>query len=49
MNGPSEDNEPFPPFPESDDVPSGMDRRSFLMRAACIGAAAVMARTTWAP
>jgi L-serine dehydratase len=49
MNSPSEDNEPFPPLPESDDVPSGMDRRSFLMRHAAIGAAAVMTGTTWAP
>jgi L-serine dehydratase len=30
-------------------APSGMDRRTFLMRHAAIGAAAVMTGTTWTP
>src|SRR5215217_3825518 len=37
------------PMAETPDVPSGMDRRSFLMRHAAIGAAAVMTGTTWTP
>src|SRR5215217_7474848 len=41
--------ERLPPMAETPDVPSGMDRRSFLMRHAAIGAAAVMTGTTWAP
>jgi L-serine dehydratase len=35
--------------PETFDVPTGMDRRAFLMRHAAIGAAAVMTGTTWSP
>ena len=41
--------ERLPPMAETPDVPSGMDRRSFLMRHAAIGAAAVMTGTTWTP
>jgi L-serine dehydratase len=37
------------PLPESPAVPSGIDRRAFLMRNAAIGAAAVMTGTTWTP
>ncbi|KAB0269139.1 L-serine ammonia-lyase [Microvirga brassicacearum] len=44
----SSKNKPFPPLPETSEVP-GMDRRAFLMRHAAIGAAAAMTGTTWAP
>ena len=30
-------------------IPSGVDRRTFIVRNACIGAAAVMTGTTWTP
>jgi L-serine dehydratase len=49
MSSSNRNDEPLPPPPESPDVPSGMDRRSFLMRHAAIGAAAVMTGTTWTP
>jgi L-serine dehydratase len=49
MGSSSRNDEPLPPPPETPDVPSGMDRRSFLMRHAAIGAAAVMTGTTWTP
>jgi L-serine dehydratase len=49
MSSSNRNDEPLPPPPETDDVPSGMDRRSFLMRHAAIGAAAVMTGTTWTP
>ena len=39
----------FPPSPAEPAIPSGIDRRSFLMRNAVIGAAAVMTGTTWTP
>ena len=45
----SSKDEPLSAVPETSDVPSGMDRRAFLMRHAAIGAAAVMTGTTWAP
>jgi len=48
MTSPNRD-EPLPPVPEIHDVPPGMDRRTFLMRHAAIGAAAVMTGTTWTP
>jgi L-serine dehydratase len=38
----------FPP-PAEATIPSGIDRRSFLMRNAVIGAAAAMTGTTWTP
>jgi L-serine dehydratase len=39
----------FPAPPAEPAIPSGIDRRSFLMRNAAIGAAAVMTGTTWTP
>src|SRR5262249_44587104 len=36
-------------LPAESDIPAGIDRRSFLMRNAVIGAAAVMTGTTWTP
>jgi L-serine dehydratase len=39
----------FPAPPEESAVPPGIDRRSFLMRNAVIGAAAAMTGTTWTP
>lgn len=48
MTSPSKD-ELFPAPSEAPDVPLGMDRRTFLMRHAAIGAAAVMTGTTWTP
>jgi len=35
--------------PSDSDIPPGIDRRSFFMRNAVIGAAAAMTGTTWAP
>src|SRR3954464_524553 len=35
--------------PESLDAPSALDRRTFFIRHAAIGAAAVMTGTTWTP
>ena len=49
MSSASKDDDPVPALPESPDLPSGMDRRAFLMRNAAIGAAAVMTGSTWAP
>src|SRR5262245_58529588 len=37
------------PSPAASAVPSGIDRRNFLMRNAVIGAAAVMTGSTWTP
>ncbi|MDG6146385.1 hypothetical protein NF717_12145, partial [Lactococcus formosensis] len=37
----------FPPLPERPLLPSDIDRRSFLMRNAAIGAAAVMTGNAW--
>lgn len=39
----------FQPRPEEAAIPAGIDRRSFLMRNAVIGAAATMTGTTWTP
>src|ERR1043166_3664872 len=36
-------------FPAESTIPSGINRRSFLMRNAVIGAAAVMTGKTWTP
>jgi L-serine dehydratase len=49
MSNSSKDVELFPALPESPALPSGIDRRSFLMRSTAIGAAAAMTGTTWAP
>jgi hypothetical protein len=38
-----------PASPVESDFPAGVDRRSFLMRNAVIGAAAAMTGTTWTP
>ena len=40
-------NELFPPLPESGPIGSNIDRRTFIIRNAVIGAAAVMTGTTW--
>ena len=45
----SNDHELFQPSPEESSIPSGVDRRTFIVRNACIGAAAVMTGTTWTP
>src|SRR5580704_6971738 len=39
----------FPALPEELPIPSKINRRSFIMRNAVIGAAAVMTGTTWTP
>src|SRR5215475_13421065 len=39
----------FPELPAASDLPENIDRRSFLMRNAVIGAAAAMTGTTWTP
>ena len=39
----------LPPVADSPETPVGMDRRTFLMRHAAIGAAAAMTGTTWSP
>jgi L-serine dehydratase len=49
MTGPTSDDACLSEQPESSIVPSGIDRRTFLMRHAAIGAAAVMTGTTWSP
>jgi L-serine dehydratase len=46
---PANDDGLFPPSPVEATVPPDIDRRSFLMRNAVIGAAAVMTGTTWTP
>jgi L-serine dehydratase len=43
------DDELLPASAEPISIPSGIDRRAFLMRNAAIGAAAVMTGTTWSP
>jgi L-serine dehydratase len=43
------DDDLFPVLPEPSELPAGIDRRTFLIRNAAIGAAAVMTGTTWAP
>ena len=45
----SKDDGVFQSLPPESDVPAGVDRRSFLMRNAVIGAAAAMTGTTWTP
>lgn len=45
----SNDNSPTPETPAAPDSPSNIDRRSFLMRNAVIGAAAVMTGKAWTP
>ena len=47
MSDSSKDDDLFPALPEGSDLPSGIDRRMFLMRNAAISAAAVMTGTTW--
>jgi L-serine dehydratase len=49
MSTPTSANEAglFQASPAETDIPSGIDRRSFLIRNAVIGAAAVMTGTTW--
>jgi L-serine dehydratase len=49
MSKSTKDVELFSVLPVIPDLPSNIDRRSFLMRNAAIGAAAVMTGTTWAP
>ena len=49
MSGSSKDDELVPGLPALSDLPSDINRRSFLMRNAAIGAAAVMTGTTWTP
>jgi L-serine dehydratase len=44
-----ENDELFPDLPEASALPPDVDRRSFFMRSAIIGAAAVMTGRTWAP
>ena len=39
----------LPPVADSPETPVGMDRRTFMMRHAAIGAAAAMTGTTWSP
>src|SRR5262245_54356089 len=39
----------FPKPPDESAIPSGVDRRSFLMRNGVIGAAAALTGTTWTP
>ena len=46
---PSNDDGLFQTPPAESAVPTGVDRRSFFMRNAVIGAAAVMTGTTWTP
>ena len=45
----SKDDDLFQELPELPELPPGVDRRTFLMRNAAIGAAAVMTGTTWTP
>jgi L-serine dehydratase len=49
MSTSTRDDQLFPVSPEIPNLPSNIDRRSFLMRNAAIGAAAVMTGTTWTP
>jgi len=41
--------EPFPSLPDTPDTLTDMNRRTFFLRHAAIGAAAVMTGTTWTP
>jgi L-serine dehydratase len=49
MRTSGENEELFPALPEALALPLNVDRRSFLIRNAVIGAAAVMTGSTWAP
>jgi L-serine dehydratase len=51
MKPPKDDDTPIDPGADAaaPEVPAGVDRRTFLMRNAVIGAAAVMTGTTWTP
>jgi len=49
MRGSSQVGDLFLPLPEIPQLPLNVDRRSFLMRSAAIGAAAVMTGTVWSP
>jgi len=50
MKGPTKnDDNLFPSLPDTPSLPSNIDRRSFLMRNAAIGAAAVMTGGMWSP
>jgi len=44
-----EDSTEFPALPAETEIPAGIDRRTFLVRNAVIGAAAVMTGATWTP
>jgi L-serine dehydratase len=46
---PSTNDELFPGLPAEPTLPAGVDRRTFLIRNAVIGAAAVMTGATWTP
>jgi L-serine dehydratase len=47
MNTPEPNDDLFPALPKSSDLDANIDRRTFLIRNAVIGAAAVMTGTTW--
>ena len=47
MNTPHKKDGLIPALPETPTIPSHIDRRTFLMRNAVIGAAAVMTSKTW--
>src|SRR6516225_3964270 len=49
MNTSKENNGLVPASPAEPAIPSGIDRRSFLVRNAVIGAAAVMTGRAWTP
>ena len=49
MSTSAKDGELFTQLPDTSDLPPNIDRRSFLIRNAAIGAAAVMTGTTWTP
>ena len=49
MKGSSRDDDLLLSLPETPLLPLNIDRRSFLMRNAVIGAAAVMTGTVWTP
>src|SRR5262245_56092056 len=49
MTPPEESDTPLPDSSPESPIPSDIDRRTFLIRNAVIGAAAVMTGTTWAP
>src|SRR4051812_13339585 len=49
MNTPNKNEELLPASPAEPTLPSNLDRRSFIVRNAVIGAAAVMTGRTWTP